>query len=228
MNDFASIAPALMEAPLFEGVATGTAERLLAGCYWGSYAPAERVLRQGAPCSAMALVVKGTVDIIVRHPESGSAALLGRCGTGDVIGDVELIADRLVAADCVAATHVQCLLANRHLVVEAMQDAIFLRNLMRVQYARLIRDNQGKLMDQFGALEQRLCDVLLRLSIGGPDIVTTQSDLAALLGCARQSLNKSLKALRTDGTIDVETGRIRVLNRKGLEARAILRPEEFE
>lgn len=186
-----------------------------------TFAPSERVLRQGVPCPAMMIVVDGTFDIIVRHRD-GPSALIGRARGGDSMGEVEAIAGRVAAADCVAVSHASCLVAPRGTVMQALQDPNFVRNLMRAQYDRLTSDNRAKLLDQFGALEQRLCEVLLRLGGDGSDIEKTQGDLAALLGCARQSLNRELRLLKERGLIDVDTGRIRILNSKGLEARVNL------
>ena len=56
-----------------------------------------------------------------------------------------------------------------------------------------------------------------------PEITKPQADLAGLLGCARQTLNRELGRLRDRNVIEIEKGRIRVLDRAALhEAPAVM------
>ena len=83
-------------------------------------------------------------------------------------------------------------------------------------FDRLVRDNAYKFVDSFYPVEQRLCDYLHRLSVGNPVVAKTQAELAGLLGCARQTLNRELKHLRQQGIIELEKGKIRVIDRPTL------------
>ena len=93
-----------------------------------------------------------------------------------------------------------------------------MRNLFRVSYDRLVRDNQNKFVDQFYPVEQRLCEYLYRLSVDTAEVPKTQSDLAAILGCARQTLNRELGGLRERNIIELQKGKIVVLDRDALRA----------
>ena len=77
-----------------------------------------------------------------------------------------------------------------------------------------------KFVDQFYPVDQRLCDYLYRLSVERPEISKTQADLAGLLGCARQTLNRELGRLRDQDIIQMEKGKIRVTDREALYQQA--------
>ena len=92
--------------------------------------------------------------------------------------------------------------------------------LMSAGYDRLVRDNSTKFVDQFYPVEQRLCDYLYRLSADKPVITKTQADLAGLLGCARQTLNRELGRLRGKKILTMEKGKIHILDRQALLVQA--------
>ena len=81
----------------------------------------------------------------------------------------------------------------------------------------LLRDNQRKYMDQNYPLERRLCAYLLRLADRNNRVAQSQGYIANLASCSRQSVNRALGQLREEGLITIEKGKIRLLDRDGLE-----------
>ncbi|EJZ17566.1 cyclic nucleotide-binding protein [Rhizobium sp. Pop5] len=77
-------------------------------------------------------------------------------------------------------------------------------------------------------LRQRLARTLLRLSAvyrtdaqnGGDELIISQHDLAATLPASREKVNQCLRRLREGKVVDGAQGKIRILNRKALEAYA--------
>jgi CRP-like cAMP-binding protein len=71
-------------------------------------------------------------------------------------------------------------------------------------------------------LEQRCCRWLLMLleRSGDPDLPLTQDMLATMLGSGRPRINALLAALERDRLLQRFRGRVRLLSRRGLEARA--------
>jgi len=69
------------------------------------------------------------------------------------------------------------------------------------------------------SIRVRLAVALLRASVAGDGSVTIRQDeLAAIVGIARQTLNRHLKTLEREGIVEVAYGRIRILDLAGLQA----------
>ncbi|MBY5334569.1 Crp/Fnr family transcriptional regulator [Rhizobium leguminosarum] len=77
-------------------------------------------------------------------------------------------------------------------------------------------------------LRQRVARTLLRLSAlyrmdaenSGDELIISQHDLAATLPASREKVNQCLRRLRESKVVDGTQGKIRILNRKALEAYA--------
>lgn len=180
------------------------------------------LLVQGEPVNGMYLVAHGAVEITSVNRD-GQSILIHLSGEGEVVGDVEALAEMPAAANCIAADRTVALFCPRPLLCEAMTAPIFMRNILRTNYDRLLRDNATKFVDQFQSVGQRLCACLYRLSSERREIAKTQADLAGFLGCARQTLNRELGRLRDDNVIALEKGRICVRDRNALLAMATAR-----
>ncbi|NNG71775.1 Crp/Fnr family transcriptional regulator [Rhizobium laguerreae] len=78
------------------------------------------------------------------------------------------------------------------------------------------------------SLRQRVARTLLRLSAlyrmdaenSGDELIISQNDLAATLPASREKVNQCLRRLRENKVVDGTQGKIRILNRKALEAYA--------
>ncbi|MBX5160232.1 MULTISPECIES: Crp/Fnr family transcriptional regulator [unclassified Rhizobium] len=78
------------------------------------------------------------------------------------------------------------------------------------------------------SLRQRLAGTLLRLSAvykvdaqnSGDELIISQHELAATLPASREKVNQCLRRLRESKVVDGTHGKIRILNRKALEAYA--------
>lgn len=80
-------------------------------------------------------------------------------------------------------------------------------------------DSQRRHVDQQYSLDRRVCAYLLRLSDRSNRVAHSQSYIANLASCSRQSINRALATLREEGLIMIEKGKIRLLDRAGLESR---------
>ena len=188
-------------------------------CELRSYRAKDVILQQGDAVRGMYIVADGSVEITSENDQK-QTVLIHMHGDGDTFGEIEAFALTPAAATCRAFTSSKLLFAPLKLLLEAAKTPIFLRNVFRSTHARLVRDNKGKFVDQFYPVEMRLCDVLYRLSAAQLEIPRTQADLAGLLGCARQTLNRELGHLRDNAIIAVKKGRIHGLDRGALLARA--------
>lgn len=208
--------PHLMNgSPALAGLTESVKETFLNACAVRTYDPLETIIAQGEGVSGMYMIAHGAVEITSYNAE-GHTVLIHLHQRGDTFGEIEAIGDRPAAANCSAAGHAIMLFASTAQLFEAMREPLFTRNLFSVTFERLVRDNTTKFVDQFYPVEYRLCDYLYRLSVDKPEISKTQADLAGLLGCARQTLNRELGRLRDKSIIEMEKGKIRVTDRNAL------------
>lgn len=96
-------------------------------------------------------------------------------------------------------------------VFEFLRAPLFIRNVASVFRSRMAADNAVKAVDLHGSLDQRLFLRLRTLCDGRDRVRASQAQLAAMLGCSRQSVNKALGRLRANGIIDVSKGEVRLL-----------------
>jgi CRP-like cAMP-binding protein len=90
----------------------------------------------------------------------------------------------------------------------------------RYAYAKLAMARQTVACNQFHAIEARLARWLLMTSdrVRSEEFLLTQRFLANMLGVRRGSVNAAAGALQERKLIRYSRGRIRILDRKGLEA----------
>jgi len=207
--------PHLLKINVLRDLPESFKTRFIDDCLIRSYEQSDSILTQGDKVTGMYMIAHGSVEIVSINAE-GQTVLIHLSRQGEVFGDIETLADKPAAASCSAASQTVLLFAPRQMMQSAARDLTFLRNLMAVNFDRLVRDNTTKFVDQFYPVEQRLCDYLFRLSVDRPEVTKTQADLAGLLGCARQTLNRELGRLRDKAIIQMEKGKIRVLDRDAL------------
>lgn len=83
---------------------------------------------------------------------------------------------------------------------------------------RMHRDNEFKAIDQFQPVEQKIASYLWHLSAATSVVKVSQSYLAEVVGCSRQTVNKVLGRFRDAGTITIRKEEIEILNSEALGA----------
>lgn len=207
--------PRLLHSPLFTGMTTSFIHEFLNQCAVHMYDQPTEVLARGAQVDFMYMVAHGEVEITCTNA-AGHCIMLHLAGQGETFGETEVLSEKPCAATCTVAAKSTLLACSRDALRASMRSDIFMRNLMCVFHGHLERESKSRIVDQFMPLENRLNDYLYRLSANKPIISKTQADLAGLLGCARQTLNRELGQLRDQSIIQLEKGRIVVLNRDAL------------
>jgi len=193
--------------------------KFLEACTARTFDQGETILAQGQTVPGMYIIAHGSIEITSFNSE-GQTVLIHLHQQGDMFGDVETLSERPAIANCTAANKAIVLFLPKKQMFEFLNQPLFVRNLFRETFDRLVRDNTTKFVDQFYPVEQRLCDYLYRLSADRDEISKTQADLAGLLGCARQTLNRELGRLRDKDILMMEKGKIRVIDRPALYIQA--------
>ncbi len=94
--------------------------------------------------------------------------------------------------------------------------------LLRYIQALMTQMAQTAVCNRHHELGEQLCRWLLTSldRLPGHELAVTQETIAALLGVRRESVTLEARSLQASGLIRYVRGRIKVLHRKGLEARA--------
>ncbi len=176
------------------------------------------VLEQGELAPGMFMVAHGSLDI-THDTEEGQTVIIHTAGQGEIVGEVEAIADKPCAATASAAGSTTLLFCPKPVLFDCLKNTVFLRNLVTIFYGRLVRDNRFKSVDQFYPVEKRLCAYLQQMSRDRKEISKSQAYIANVVGCSRQTVNRELGLLREAGVIALEKGSIHILDREALDAR---------
>jgi len=218
---------ALAAIPVFGGLDEEGLSNLSRGMRIRRFRRGETVFHVGDPGDALFIVMSGSIKITL-PADSGDEAILATLRPGDFFGELALLdgAPRSATAIAIEGTETYVLPRDRFRDLIAtepvMRDALLAT--MAAEVRRLTHHvEELHFLDITGRLASRLArlanesgatpqpDGSIRLA--GP---LTQGDLAAMIGCTRQSVNKLLGMFTDDGLIRLERDRIVVLNLDGL------------
>jgi CRP/FNR family transcriptional regulator, cyclic AMP receptor protein len=208
--------PQLAKADLFEDMASGEISDFIDACELRTLPSGTVVLEQDKPVSGMFLIAHGCIEVSLMNAE-GHVAIIHHAREGETLGEIEAISLDPCLARCTTVGPVTILHCPVALLARALGNPLVQRNIMRITRGRLLRDNQRKYMDQNYPLDRRVCAYLLRLADRNNRVPQSQGYIANLASCSRQSINRALALLREEGLISVEKGKIRLLDRIGLE-----------
>ena len=167
--------------------------------------------------SASTMLPDGREFIVEIIPEAG------------LIGEVEVLRRQMLnleyraSSDCELHFFEGRLLRERYASDPRFRETVVSRALARVS------ELENRIISNAGSgLQSRLASTLLRLAAvygrnipNNPDeLIISQHDLAATLPASREKVNQCLRRLRERKIIDGSQGKIRILNRKALEAYA--------
>jgi CRP/FNR family transcriptional regulator, cyclic AMP receptor protein len=173
----------------------------------------------GEPADHLFVVRRGRLKVSVTS-ERGTELVLSVARPGDTLGDVSVIDGGPRSAD-VLATEASELLAVPVAVVDAMLRANppALRAVAEGLAAGMRRLTEQAADLVFLDLPRRLVKLLLDRGADAPAaggavvaVAASQSELAAMLGVTRQSVNRSLSSLARRGWVEVEDDGIRLLD----------------
>lgn len=207
--------PHLLRAEILDGLDASFKKAFLNKCVVKVYAKPTVILEQGEHAFGMILIAHGYVDISFIG-EGGQHMFLARAKAGDALGETETISEEPCAASGETSANTTILYCAAPNLGTALQNPGFIKNLTKISYKRLVYDNWVKHNAQFGDVGQRLRGYLYILSGKADRIRETQSYLANVVGCSRQTINRELAVLRAEGLIAQRGSEIEILDRKAL------------
>lgn len=194
-----------------------------------SYRRNEVIFHQGDPGDALHVIRRGSVKIVLPSPE-GEEAIIATLRTGDFFGELALLDSEPRSATATAVEATETLVLPRTVFRELLDTNPELRDALFAALTQLLRrlthhveelhflDLAGRLAARLAFLgRQALPDARGTVELDWP---YTQSDLAAMIGGTRQSVNRLLSELIDDGLVRLETERLVITDLPALERRA--------
>ena len=205
---------ALGRCPLFSGLGPGPLQAIAQTLRRRRFRRGEVLFHEGDPGDSLFIVASGAVKVVVPSEEGGEA-ILATLQRGDFLGELALLdgAPRSASAIALEATETLALPRDRFNALVAsepvIRDALLsslageLRRLTAHVAELHFLDLTGRLAARLARLAEehgtREADGSIRL-----DAPLTQSDLAAMIGATRQSVNKLLGEFVEEGLLRLD------------------------
>ena len=174
----------------------------------------ETIFHQGDPGDALFIVGSGSVKIVLPAPEGQEEAIIATLRRGDFFGELALLDDSPRSATAVAVEATETLALRRDAFQTLIDTEPALRDALFAGLAAELRRLTGHVEElHFLDLPGRLASRLVRLAreqrpgaVGEVrlDWPYTQSDLAAMVGGTRQTVNRLLSDFVARGLIRVD------------------------
>jgi CRP-like cAMP-binding protein len=203
----------LARCPLFAHGSRAMLEHLAGTLRRRRFRRGEVIMHQGDPGDALHIVAAGAVKILLPSAE-GEEAIIATLRPGDYFGELALLDGAPRSATATALEASDTLVLPRSVFVELLDTLPGLRDALFSGLAHELRRLTGHVeelhfLDLAGRLAMRLTrlaretspDAHGEIRLGWP---YTQSDLAAMIGGTRQSVNRLLSELVEDDLIRIE------------------------
>jgi len=203
--------------PLFSGLGTEAINSLAALCQKRHLAAGQVLFVKGDIGDALYGVRRGQIRIET-GTANGERLTIGVFGAGDLFGEIALLDGRPRTADAVAAGPAEVFVLPRaEFLIHLEREPRLAVRIIELLCDRIRASNERIEDTIFLPLHARLARRILALTDDfGAELLITQEELAALVGAARESVNRQLQEWRESGMVKLGRGRIRVLDAQQL------------
>lgn len=174
------------------------------------------------PGDSLYIIRSGRVKIGITNAE-GKDLIINIYGQGEIFGEMSVFDGMVRSADASALTAVEALQLSRTSFEELLNGVPGLAASIIALLSRRLRytTEQAELLGLFGAYK-RVAAKLVQLaepdeSTNLPVVTLSQQELAAMVGLTREWLNKVLKAFADQGLVELNWGKIIILNSQALK-----------
>jgi CRP-like cAMP-binding protein len=219
-----------VEWQLLEGVPSEDVQRLLQLARRRTFRRGEVVFHRGDPADSMHLVAKGRFAIRVITPLGDQATIAVR-GPGESFGEMALVGEkegRAATVEALEEAETFCVYETEFARLRREHPSVneFLIRLLgtevRIMNERLL---EALYLPVERRVLRRLSELTRLYSAGADDVVQiplTQEELAGLAGTSRATVNAVLGDAQARGLVELRRGKVRIVDRAGLAARARL------
>lgn len=224
-----AVVEAIARSRLFRGVDEQLLAELAPTLRQRRFRDGETIFHAGDPGDAMHVIVSGRVKIAVESPEGGEA-ILATLRAGEAFGEPVLLdgAPRSASAAAVEPSITYLLTQSNFqslLVADDSFRTAVLANLALELRRLTVHVSELHFLDLAGRLASRLARMAEEAAPGQLRDVRlgrgyTQTELAAMIGGTRQSVNRIVGELVADGLVRVESHDLVVIDTARLAQRA--------
>ena len=178
------------------------------------YRKNETIFHQGDPGDSLYIIESGSVKIVLPSPEGEEGAIIATLLRGDFFGELALLDGAPHSATAVAIEPTEALVLRRDRFDELVENEPALRRALFASLVMELRRLTGHVEElHFLDLPGRLASRIVRLARESqPDATTnvrldwpfTQSDLAAMIGGTRQTVNRLLADMTAQDLVRLE------------------------
>jgi CRP-like cAMP-binding protein len=199
--------------PMFADLDADELQRISSLCHTRHLGAGEALFKKGDPGDALFAVRRGQIRIETGASD-GSRLTLNFMGPGDLFGEVAVLDGQSRTADATAGEPTELFVLGRADVLEHLEReprvAIKIIQLLcqRIRW-QSERMEESVLQPLPVRLARRLCALATEF---GSEVHISQQQLGVFVGAARESVNRQLQLWRKDGILDLQRGRILLLN----------------
>jgi CRP-like cAMP-binding protein len=205
---------ALRRCALFAKVDDDTLALCAASLRIRRYRKNETIFHQGDPGDSLYIIESGSVKIVLPSPEGEEGAIIATLSHGDFFGELALLDGAPHSATAVAIESAEALVLRRDRFEDLVETEPQLRRALFSGLVTELRRLTGHVEElHFLDLPGRLASRIVRLARESqPDASTdirldwpfTQSDLAAMIGGTRQTVNRLLADMTAQDLVRLE------------------------
>jgi CRP-like cAMP-binding protein len=219
----------LQHSPLFVGCNVAVLQAVASRLRVRRFRRNEVIFHQGDAGDSLHIIASGSVKIVLPSAE-GDEAIIATLRPPDFFGELALLDGQPRSATATAVDPVETLALSRSTFLELLNAHAELRDALLSALVAELRRLTGHVeelhfLDLAGRLARRLVELSSQASPGSNGEVTldwpyTQSDMAAMIGGTRQSVNKLLGGLIADGLVRIDREQLVITDLAALAQRA--------
>jgi CRP/FNR family transcriptional regulator len=220
---------ALSQCALFEGISEDDRDALLGIAMERALAKKATLFGEGDRAEGFYLILTGSVKVFKISPD-GKEHILHIFGPGEPVGEVPVFSGKEFPAFAETLKKSNLLYFPRALFLElASRQPQILLNMLATLSMRLRKFSQKIEQLSLKEVASRLSEVLLEMAEepsgqGGEEVAQlriTKAQLASQLGTTPETLSRTFQKMSRLGLIRVESRRVELLDRKGLQRLAL-------
>lgn len=219
----------LHQCPLFSGCESAVLKAVASRLRVRRFRRNEVIFHQGDAGDSLHIIASGSVKIVLPSAE-GDEAIIATLHSPDFFGELALLDGQPRSATATAIEPTETLALSRSVFMELLNAHSELRDALLAALVTELRRLTGHVeelhfLDLAGRLARRLVQVAGETRPSATGEVTldwpyTQSDLAAMIGGTRQSVNKLLGGLIAEGMVRIERETLVITDLSALAQRA--------
>lgn len=202
-----TISALISSCPLFDGLADDDLTDFIAQCELRHYPTDTVILRKSEYSPGLFVITAGSVEIRAMDA-SNRQIILHNAISGQILGDIECVAQAPVLADCVARSGTEACFMEAETYFKALDHPILRRNQARINYRRIEFANASHLRRLTRSVEVQIGACLLQLAAECGTVTHSQAYIADMVGCSRQTANRVLGEMKDKGWLSLRKGMI--------------------